>query len=41
MTPAYEGDPEKAKIVPREQWYAAPARPPDSVQPAFGAGSSR
>jgi small-conductance mechanosensitive channel len=41
MTPAYEGDPENAKIVPREQWYTAPARPPDSVQPAFGAGSSR
>ena len=40
MTPAYEGDPEQAKIVPREQWYAAPARPPDSRQPAFGAGSS-
>jgi hypothetical protein len=28
MTPAYEGDPEQAKIVPREQWYVAPARPP-------------
>jgi len=28
MTPAYEGDPEQPKIVPREQWYAAPARPP-------------
>jgi small-conductance mechanosensitive channel len=40
MTPAYEGDPEQAKIVPPEQWYAAPARPPESVQPAFGAGSS-
>jgi small-conductance mechanosensitive channel len=25
MTPAYEGDPEQAKIVPRDQWYAAPA----------------
>jgi small-conductance mechanosensitive channel len=25
MTPAYEGDPEKPKIVPAEQWYAAPA----------------
>ncbi len=25
MTPAYEGDPERPKIVPQEQWYAAPA----------------
>jgi len=25
MTPAYEGDPEQAKIVPRDQWFAAPA----------------
>ena len=25
MTPAYEGDPERPKVVPREQWYAAPA----------------
>ena len=28
MTPAYEGDPEKAKVVPREQWYLPPAKPP-------------
>jgi small-conductance mechanosensitive channel len=26
MTPAYEGDPERPKIVPKEQWYAAPAQ---------------
>jgi len=26
MTPAYEGDPEQPKLVPREQWYLAPAR---------------
>jgi predicted FMN-binding regulatory protein PaiB len=25
MTPAYEGDPEKPKVVPKEQWYQAPA----------------
>lgn len=31
MTPAYEGDPEQPKLVPREQWYAAPARPPEST----------
>lgn len=29
MTPAYRGDPEQPKVVPREQWYAAPARPPE------------
>jgi small-conductance mechanosensitive channel len=28
MTPAYEGDPEQPKVVPKEQWYPAPARPP-------------
>ena len=27
MTPAYEGDPEQPKVVPREQWWSAPARP--------------
>jgi small-conductance mechanosensitive channel len=27
MTPAYEGDPERPKIVPRERWFASPARP--------------
>jgi small-conductance mechanosensitive channel len=28
MTPAYEGDPETPKVVPREQWFQSPARPP-------------
>jgi len=28
MTPAYEGDPPDPKVVPRDQWYAAPAKPP-------------
>ena len=28
MTPAYEGDPEQPKIVPKEQWYTAPAAAP-------------
>jgi small-conductance mechanosensitive channel len=28
MTPAYEGDPEVPKTVPREQWHAAPSRRP-------------
>jgi hypothetical protein len=25
MTPAYEGDPAEAKVVPPKDWYAAPA----------------
>lgn len=28
MTPAYEGDPETPKIVPRSEWFAPPAGPP-------------
>ncbi len=28
MTPSYEGDPEQAKVVPKDQWFTAPARPP-------------
>jgi len=30
MTPAYEGDPEKPKVVPKDQWYQAPATPADA-----------
>jgi hypothetical protein len=30
MTPAYEGDPESPKTVPREQWHAAPSRRPST-----------
>ena len=26
MTPAYEGDPETPKVVPKDQWYQAPAK---------------
>lgn len=29
MTPAYEGDAEKPKVVPKDQWYLAPAKKPD------------
>jgi small-conductance mechanosensitive channel len=25
MTPAYEGDPDRPKVVPRDQWFTAPA----------------
>jgi hypothetical protein len=28
MTPAYERDPDQAKVVPKENWYASPAKPP-------------
>ena len=27
MTPAYEGDPEIPKVVPKDQWFLAPAKP--------------
>ena len=30
MTPAYEGDPEVPKVVPREQWFSSPATTPRS-----------
>ena len=33
MTPAYEGDPDKPKVVPKEQWWSAPARPPAPGRP--------
>ena len=31
MTPAYEGDPEQAKVVPRDQWFMSPAALPTSI----------
>ncbi len=31
MTPAYEGDPEQAKVVPKEKWFEAPAEPKKEV----------
>jgi small-conductance mechanosensitive channel len=30
MTPAYRGDPEQPKVVPKDQWYMAPAEAPVS-----------
>jgi hypothetical protein len=33
MTPAYERDPEIPKVVARDQWYKAPARPDAPVDP--------
>jgi len=32
-SPNYVLDPAQAKVVPREQWYAAPARPPEAERP--------
>jgi small-conductance mechanosensitive channel len=32
MTPAYEGDPEQPKLVPKAHWYTAPARRPDNAE---------
>lgn len=31
MTPAYEGDPNTPKVVPKDQWYLAPAKPTDAL----------
>jgi len=39
MTPAYESDPKDMKIVPRDQWYAAPAVPETDPKLAKGAES--
>ena len=33
-SPNYEADPERPKIVPRDQWFAAPAAPPEVEAPA-------
>jgi small-conductance mechanosensitive channel len=32
MTPAYERDPEQPKVVPKDRWYAAPAKSPEPVE---------
>jgi len=37
MTPAYEGDPEQPKVVPRGDWFTTPAQPPaDANRPEVG-----
>ncbi|MEF8747956.1 MAG: mechanosensitive ion channel family protein [Candidatus Accumulibacter propinquus] len=42
MTPAYEGDPKQPKVVPRDQWYAAPAvSGPVDDAPATASGTQR
>jgi small-conductance mechanosensitive channel len=32
MSPAYESDPDRQKVVPRDKWYAAPAKPPNDLE---------
>ena len=39
MTPAYEGDPEQAKVVPKDKWFELPARP-DGTPSAMAATAS-
>jgi small-conductance mechanosensitive channel len=29
MSPSYISDPERPKVVPKDQWYASPAKPPE------------
>jgi small-conductance mechanosensitive channel len=41
MTPSYESDPGEPKVVPKEQWYAAPAMPPQSAELPKAVLSSR
>jgi small-conductance mechanosensitive channel len=41
MTPAYENDPETAKTVPRDRWFAAPARPDDGGPTADSAAVAK
>ena len=33
MSPHYRGDPAQPKLVPPDQWYAAPAKPPQEAAP--------
>ncbi len=36
MTPAYEGDPQEPKVVPKELWYAEPSLPSPKETPPTG-----
>jgi small-conductance mechanosensitive channel len=38
MTPSYEGDPERAKLVRKEEWFAAPAAAANTDARGAGAG---
>ena len=41
MTPAYEGDTEQPKVVPKENWFAAPAEPASTVQGGRGSDGAQ
>jgi small-conductance mechanosensitive channel len=41
MTPAYEGDPQQPKVVPKSMWYAAPARPPEASRDVADTAASQ
>jgi small-conductance mechanosensitive channel len=32
MSPSYRFDPDRPKVVPKDKWYAAPAKPPDDLE---------
>ncbi len=32
MSPSYRSDPDRPKVVPKDQWYAPPAKPPDDLE---------
>ena len=32
MSPSYRFDPDRPKVVPKDNWYAAPAKPPDDPE---------
>jgi small-conductance mechanosensitive channel len=40
MTPAYEGDPERPKLVPKAKWWSSPARPPAPAAPGQPEGGA-
>jgi small-conductance mechanosensitive channel len=40
MTPAYEDDPEQPKVVPKDQWWTAPARPAAPAAPGQPGGGA-
>ena len=41
MTPAYEGDPETPKVVPKDQWHATPAKTVVQSEAGDSAASAR
>jgi len=40
MTPAYEGDPAQPKVVPRDQWWSAPAKQASAGTPGGPEGNA-